>query len=187
MAVDVDLVRAYQDGLVACSAFQVINATLPTDASSALDGAFSEVGSISSDGITEQTAQDTTDVYQWQQNALVRTLKGQFTKSFVFEAQETNLITLGVQFAGSTITPTAEGLTIAEKPPVADVRNWVLHGIDGNRALRLVIPRGEVAERGDVVWSAEGVTIYAWTLRCYVDSSGNVAYRYYLDSSLSGS
>lgn len=187
MAVDIDLVRAYTDGLVACSGFQVVTATLPTDASSALDAAFSEIGSVSDDGITEQTSQANTDVFQWQNNALVRTIKGQYTKTFQFEAQETNLVTLGVQFAGSTITQTVEGVTIAEKPPVPDVRNWVFHGIDGARALRLVIPRGEVLERGDVVWSAAGVTIYAWTLRCYVDSSGNVAYRYYLDSSLSGS
>jgi hypothetical protein len=187
MAVNVDLIRAYTDGLVACSGFQVINATLPESASSALDAAFSEIGSVSADGITEQINQSTTDVYQWQNNALVRTIKGAHTKTFTFEAQETNLVVLGVQFPGSTITPTAEGLTIAEKPPVPDVRNWVFHGIDGTRALRLVIPRGEVTERGDVVWSANDVTIYAWTLRCYVDTSGNVAYRYYLDSALAGS
>lgn len=184
MATNTDLVRAYQDGLVACSGFQIINATLPTDASSALDAAFSEVGYVTSDGLTEATSQDLSDVFAWQGNALIRTILGQYTKQFTFAAAETNLVTLGVQYPGSTITQTAEGVSIAEKSPSPDVRNWVLHGVDGNRALRLVIPRGQVVERGDVAWSSENITVYEWTLRAYPDSSNVVVYRYYLDSAL---
>lgn len=185
MAVDIDLIRAYTDGLVAVSDFQVVNATLPTNASDALDSDFTEVGAISSDGITEATEQDRTDFFIWQNNTLARRVPGQFTKTFTFAAAETSLVTVGVQFPGSTITQTSEGLSVAEKPPVTDIRNWVLHGIDGaTRALRLVIPRGEVTERGEVVWSGENVTVYEWTLSCYVDSNGNIAYRYYLDPDL---
>lgn len=188
MAVDIDLIRAYTDGLVACAGAGVITATLPTDASASLDSAFSEVGAISSDGITEATSQDRTDFFIWQGSALARRVPGQFTKQFTFAAAETNLVTIGVQFPGSTITATSEGLTVQEKPPTSDIRNWVLHGIDGaSRALRLVIPRGEVTERGDVVWSGENVTVYEWTLSAYVDPSNNVAYRYYLDPSLASS
>jgi hypothetical protein len=184
MAVDIDLIRAYNNGLVAVTDFGVINATLPTSAAAALDAAFSEVGAISSDGISEATGQDRTDFFIWQNNALARRIPGQFTKTFTFAAAETSLIVLGVNYPGSTITETAEGVTVAEKPPVTDIRNWVLHGIDGDRELRLVIPRGEVTERGDVVWSSENVTVFEWTLSCYVDPSGVVAYRYYLDASL---
>lgn len=185
MAVDISLIRAYTDGLVAVSGFGVINATLPTDASGPLDPAFSEIGAITSDGISEATSQDRTDVFIWQNNALAVSVPGQYTKTLTFAAAETSMVTLGVQFPGSTITQTSEGLSIAEKPPVQDVRNWVLHGISGqNRALRLVAPRGEVIERGDVVWSGENITVYEWTLRCYVDPSGNVLYRYYLDPAL---
>lgn len=188
MAVDIDLIRAYTDGLVAVTGPGIINATLPTNASSSLNAAFSEVGAISSDGITEATNQDRTDFFIWQGNTLARRVPGQFTKTFTFAAAETNLTVLGVNYPGSTITQTAEGVSIAEKPPSSDVRNWVFHGIDGqNRALRLVAPRGEVTERGDVVWSGENVTVYEWTLSAYVDPSGNVLYRYYLDPSLASS
>lgn len=184
MAVDIDLIRAYTNGLVAVTATGIINATLPTSASSALDGAFSEVGAITSDGISEATNQDRTDIFIWQNNALARRIPGEATKEITFAAAETNLITLGVQYPGSTITQTAEGATVAERPAATDVRNWVLHGIDGARALRLVAPRGEVTERGEVVWSAEDITVYQWTLSCYVDPSGFWLYRYYLDDSL---
>lgn len=184
MAVDTDNLRAYLDGLVAVSAYGDTSVTLPTNASASLGGDFSEVGAISEDGITEATSQERNDIFIWQGNALGRRLPGQYTKTFTFAAAETNLITLGVQYPGSTITQTAEGVTVAEKPPATDVRSWVLHGIDGERELRLVVPRGEVTERGDVVWSSQNITVYEWTMSCYLDGSGNVLYRYYLDEAL---
>lgn len=184
MAVDTDLMRAYTNGLVAVVDYGVTSPTLPTDGTSGLDAAFREIGALTADGITESTSQDRNDIFIWQGNALGRSLPGQYTKTFKLAASETNLITLGVQFAGSTITQTAEGVTVAEKPPTSDRRAWVFHGIDGTRKQRIVVPYGEVTERGDVVWSSENVTVYEWTVSCYVDGSGNVAYRYYVDDSL---
>lgn len=184
MAVDIDLIRAYTNGLVAVTAAGDTSITLPTNASASLSADFSEVGAISEDGIAEATSQDRTDIFIWQNNTLARRIPGQFVKTWTFAAAETNLVTLGVQFAGSTITQTAEGATVAEVAPQTDIRSWVLHGIDGTRAQRIVVPSGEVTERGDVVWSAAGITVYEWTLSGYVDTNGIVAYRYYLDDDL---
>jgi hypothetical protein len=184
MAVNVSLMRAYLDGLVAVTAAGDTSVTLPTNASGALSADFFEVGAITPDGISESTSQDRTSVFIWQGNTLARQIPGEYSKTFTFAAAETNLITLGVQFAGSTITQTAEGVSVAEKAPTTDVRSWVLHGIDGTRKQRVVIPNGEVTERGDVVWSAGDITVYEWTVSCYPDLSGNILYRYYQDSSL---
>lgn len=183
MAVDITLIRAYTNGLIAVTNAGV-TATAPTDASSALGIDFNEIGSVSDAGVAESTSQDRKDVFIWQGAALVRRIPGQFTKTWKFAAAETNLITLGVTFAGSTITQTAEGVTIEEKPPTTDIRQWVLHGIDGTRAERIYVPLGEVTERGDVVWSSGDITVREWTLSGYVDTSGNVAYRHILDDSL---
>ncbi|RKR92771.1 hypothetical protein BDK92_7251 [Micromonospora pisi] len=185
MAVDVSLIRAYNNGLVAVSAFGDSNPTLPTDGVAALSGDLAEVGAISEDGVTEATSQDRTDLFIWQGSTLARRIPGQFVKTFTFAAAETNLTTIGVQFPGSTITQTATGVTVEEVAPVTDIRSWVLHGIDGTRGLRIVVPLGEVTERGDVVWSNSEITVYEWTLSCYVDQSGVVAYRYYVDDALS--
>lgn len=162
MAVDIDLIRAYTDGLVAVAP---TGTALPTDPDAALNVAFAEVGAVSSDGLTEATEQDVTDIFIWQKNALARRIKGNFVKTFQFAAAETNLVTLGVQYPGSTVTQTAYGASIAEKPPVTDIRSWVLHGLDGVRKQRIVIPNGEVTERGEVVWSSENITVYQWTDR----------------------
>jgi hypothetical protein len=185
MAVDIDLLRAYTDGGVYTHDRDTPGTiTPPTDAATALAAGFLAVGALSGDGITEATSQDRTDFFIWQGNTLGRRIPGQFVKTWTFAAAETNLITLGVQFPGSTITQTAEGVTVAEKPPVSDVRAWVLHGIDGERLQRIYVPKGEVTERGDVVWSSGDVTVYEWTLSGYVDNTGVVAYRYYADEAL---
>lgn len=184
MAVDVSLIRAYTNGSVSVTDYGVTNATAPTNASASLAAAFKEIGAVSEDGVSEATSQDRTDVFIWQGNTLARRIPGQFSKTYTVAAAETNLITLGVNFPGSTITQTAEGVTVAEKPPSTDIRQWVLHGIDGTRALRIYLPTAEVTSRGDVVWSAGDVTVYEWEISAYVDGSGVVAYRYYLDESL---
>ncbi|MBM0203196.1 hypothetical protein JNW90_09175 [Micromonospora sp. STR1s_5] len=182
MAVDIDLIRAYTDGLVATTAAGDTSVTAPTNATTALSADFFEVGAITSDGLTESTSQDRTDVFIWQRNALVRRIPGQFTKTFQFAAAETSLFNLGLQYPGSTITQSATGASVAEKPPTTDIRPFVLHGMDGaTRAQRVYLPKAEITERGDVVWSSDGITFYEWTLTAYLDETGVVAYRYYLD------
>ncbi len=186
MAVDTTKIRAYQSGLVAVSGYGVSNPTLPTgDPSVALNASvFKELGALTDDGVTESTSQDFNDIFMWQGNALAASLPGEYTKQFTFAALETNAISLGLTFGGSTLTQTAYGVSIAEKPPTRDIRAWVLHGLDGTRIQRIVVPLGQVVERGDVVWSSQDATAYEYTVKCYLDSSGNVAYRYYGDVNL---
>jgi hypothetical protein len=180
MAVDITLLRAYTDGSVFTHAVGA-SPTAPTDASTALNGGFVEVGALSEDGITESTSQDRTDVYIWQNNTLARRIPGQYSKTFKFAAAETKIFNLGVQFAGSSVTTTGEGAAVQEKAPQTDIRRWVLNGKDGTtKGVRLYLPLAEVTDRGDMQWQSGGVTVYDWTLTAYPDSTGVVAYRYYI-------
>jgi hypothetical protein len=183
MAVTSALIRAYTNGSVSTVGYGVTGAPLPTNGTASLNVAFSEIGALSDAGVTESTSQDRTDIFIWQGNALVRKIPGEYTKEWKIAAAETSLLTLGINFPGSTITQTTEGASVVERPPTTDVRAWVLHGIDGTKAQRVVVPFGEITERGDVVWSAEDITVYEWTLSGYVDN-GVVALRYYVDSLL---
>lgn len=184
MPIDITKIRAYTDGHVSTHA-PGATPVLPTSASAAPAAGFTQVGAISSDGLTEQTTQNRTDIFIWQGNALVRKIPGQFTKLFRFAAAETSLFTLGLQYPGSTITQTSEGASVIERPPGTDIRAWLLHGMDGaTRAQRIVLPLAEITDRGDVLWSSENITVYEWELTAYVDSNGAVAYRYYIDPSM---
>lgn len=183
MAVDVDLIRAYEDGAVYTHA-QGATITLPATAGASLDVDFIEVGAVGPDGITEAVAQNLSKYFIWQRGALGRTSRSESEKTFVFAAAETSLFNLGLQYPGSTVTSTTEGAAVAEKPPTSDLRAWILHGIDGNREQRIVVPIAEITERGEVVWSGAGPTVYEWTLSAMVDASGNWAYRYFLDDEM---
>ena len=184
MAIDTTKIRAFQNGLVAVSAFGV-TPTLPTDATTTLSAQFFDCGAVTDNGITDSTKQDSNDIYAWQGNVLVASLLGQYTKTFKVAFQETNGRTLALQYPGSTLTQTGTGVTIAEKPPVKDIRAWVLHGIsDSGKLQRIVIPQGQVSDRGDIVWSSKDITVYEYTIKCFIDGFGNVAYRYFYDSTL---
>lgn len=183
MAVDIDQIRAYVNGAVYCTDSGVV-AAAPTSAGGSLDVLFKEVGAISEDGISESTSQDRTDIYIWQGAQLARRIPGQYNKTWTLAVAEVNAATMSAHFPGSTVTQTVEGLSIAEKPPVTDIRQWVLHGIDGTRAERIYIPKGEITERGDVVWSSGAITVREWTLSGYVDEAGVVAYRFIADDAL---
>ena len=185
MAVDVTKIRAYQSGLVACSGYGVSSPTLPTNATSSLNPAiYSEVGALTDAGVTDSMSQDFNNIYMWQGNTLAATLLGKNSQTFKFAAMETNLTTVGLAFPGSTLTQVTGGMTIAQKPPVQDIRAWVIHGISGASLQRVVVPLGQITSRGDVVWSAENVTVREWTVTCYVDALGNIAYRYLVDAAL---
>jgi hypothetical protein len=185
MAVDITKIRAYVNGLVAVSAYGVVNPTLPTDATTALNGTvYKELGALSDDGIVESTDQDFNDVFMWQGNALAASLPGQYTKSFKVVCLEQNSQTLGIFFGGSTLTQTGNGVTIAEKAPGRDIRTWILHGIDGGRLYRIVIPLGQVVDKGDVTWSSTEVSTVEFGIKAFPDANNNYSYRYIYDSTL---
>lgn len=184
MAVDISNIRAYEDGGV-YTHVPGATITLPVTASESLDTDFFEVGAVGEDGITEAVSQNTTDYFIWQKGALGRRLRNQSVKTFVFAAAETTINNLKLQYAGSTVTSTAEGAAVEERPPGTDIRAWVLHGKDGDdRAQRVVIPLGEIGERGDVVWSGNGPTVYEWTLTAYINPDGTWTKRYYIDEEM---
>ncbi len=182
-APDITKLRAYVDGAVYVTNYGVTNATPPINASSTVDAAFNTIGGVTDDGLTETTTQERTKIYLWQKNQLARQIAGEYEKIFKFAAAETNLTTLGIQYPGSVVQ-TAEGVSIAENPPGTDIRQWILHGIDGNKAERVYVPLGEVTSRGDKVWSSGAITIYEWELTAYLDLNGHPCYRWILDDDL---
>lgn len=185
MALNAALIRAYQNGEVSVGAVGA-TPTLPTDASTSLNGAlYTGTGLLTDAGITESFSQDYTDVYAWQGNALVASLPGELSVSFQFAAMQQSLVNLGLQFPGSTLTQTAYGASLVQKATTRDLRTWVIHGMDGARLCRIVIPSGMITERGDVVWSSQDVTVYEWTVKCYPDAANSAyTYRYWVDPSM---
>lgn len=185
MAVDTTRIRAYVNGLVAVSGYGVTNPTLPTDATTALSSSiYKEVGALSDDGVVSSSSQDFTNVYMWQNNQLAAAIPGQYDRKFTFTCLEQNSQTLNIAFGGSTLTQQAWGVSIAEKAGGRDIRTWVLHGIDGARLYRLVVPLGQITSKGDVTWSPGGVGSMEVEVTAFPDASNNYGYHYIYDSTL---
>jgi hypothetical protein len=154
--------------------------TLPTDPSTALDGAFVDVGYISEDGVTQSIGADVTDITAWQNADVVRKIQTSHDLTYQFTMIETSEVTLEAYY-GNYTTGTVE-ITGAQLPHGP----WVLSVIDGDAEIRIVIPDGQVTERGDIVYQNGDAVGYPITISCFPDDDEVKAYMY-LDTEAQGS
>lgn len=147
---------------------------VPTDATAALNVAFTEVGYIGEDGITQAVSADVTDIKAWQNGDVVRKVQTSHDVTFQFSMLETNAESLKVYYNDADATITAAEITGAQ----SGHETWVLEVVDGNDTIRIVIPDGQVTERGDVVYKTDEAIAYDVTITAYPDSSEVKAYLY---------
>lgn len=155
--------------------------TIPTNVGTSLDAAFDEVGYITSDGVTLSTSEDITDLTAWQDSAVVRKLQTSHDVTFAFTMMEINPVSLAAYF-GDDYSAGVVAVTGAQAPRGP----WVLEFIDGDAEIRVVIPDGQVTERGDTVFSATDSINLPITISCFPDGAGKKFY-VYLDAEAEGS
>lgn len=148
--------------------------TLPTDATTARDVTFKDVGYISDDGVSQTINSDTTEIKAWQNGDTVRKIQTSHDVSFQFTMIETNAETLKIFYADPTATATAVKVKGDQSPHEA----WVLEVLDGLQTIRIVLPDAQVTDRGDVVYKTDEAIGYEVTLTAYPDTTGTKAYIY---------
>ena len=146
--------------------------TLPTTVDGALDGGFVELGYISEDGITQAIASDITDIQAWQNGDVVRKVQTSHDLTYAMAFLETSEAVLEAYYGNFA----AGEVEIKGEQGVRQC--WVLQVIDGNTAIRIVIPDGQVTERGDIAYVNGEAVQYPVTITCYPDSLGVKAYMY---------
>jgi hypothetical protein len=146
--------------------------TLPTDTTTALNAAFDEVGYISEDGVSQSISEDITDLKAWQNGDVVRKIQTSHDLTYAFTMIETSDVTLDTyygNYAAGAVEITGEQLPH---------KSWVLAVEDGDDDIRIVIPDGQITERGDIVYQNGDAVGYPVTITCFPDDSGNKAYLY---------
>lgn len=146
--------------------------TLPTDASSALDGAFVEVGYLSEDGIAQSINEDITDLRAWQNGDVVRKIQTSHDVTYSFTMIETSDVTLEQFYGNYTAGAVEINATQLPRQP------WVLSVVDGDDLVRIVIPDGQITERGDLVYQNGDAVGYPVTITAFPDDTDNKAYLY---------
>lgn len=153
--------------------------TLPTDATTALAGAFTNLGYISSDGVTKTITRETEEIKAWGGDT-VHTPLTSFGEAFQLKLIEyLNPDVRKVAYGDDNVTGTlANGITTTIKAVDLVEKVYALDMIVNGAIERIVIPRGKVTAVGDTVYVDNDVAGYDITITALPDSTGNYSYEY---------
>lgn len=157
-----------------------LGTTLPTDASTALAGAYTSLGYIATGGVTHSFEVDSGEYRAWGGD-LVLAYQNSKTHRFAFGMIETlnpetyKTIHGSANVTGSLstgIAVTADGKDMTEYVYVIELALR-----DGAMA-RIVIPDGKITAIGDIVYQDSDAVNFPVTVTAQADSSGNTYYEY---------
>lgn len=148
---------------------------LPTDAEATLNVAFHDLGYISDDGVVEGISTDSTKIKAWGGDT-VREVQTSHDVTYKFTMLETTDETQQIYYGS------ASGGVVEVTSAQGERGEWVVQVIDGDQLIRIVIPDGQVTDRGDVTYHTDDATGYEVTITAYPDESGVKAYKYIVDS-----
>lgn len=176
----VDNVSAGKPKVGGCIYRAPVGSPLPTDATTALDAAFAEMGYISEDGVTNSNSPSSNKIKAWGGDVvlIIQESKEDTYKYKLIEC--TNLEAVKSVYGDDNVSGTlATGITITANSKQQSPYSYVIEMIMNNDAVRrVVIPKGAVSAVGDIVFKDNEVVGYDTTLDCLPDSSGNTHYEY---------
>ena len=156
--------------------------TLPTDATTALDAAFVNLGYVSEEGLTNSNSAAVETIRAWGKNIIYSKDGDDETYSWtLLEVLDANVQKF---IRGADNVTIAEGGAMSvqvRRPPARTqmeenviVVEMILH----NRAVRHVIPRGVITEVGEVSYVDDDTVGYQVTVTALADANGNSHYEY---------
>ena len=171
------------DQLVTGAILSAVTGTvLPVDEIAAPGAAFKDSGYISDAGLKIGTNQDSTDITDWSGN-VVRSILAAYNNTLSWEHLEWNEQSLknflgdnNVTVVNTTGTPTK--ITAKFNGDDMPVKEWIFNIKDGVRRIRVVVPNGQVSERGEVTFVKTDAVKLPITLKTFPDASGNHIYVY---------
>lgn len=172
MALDSDNVRVAVSGAVYVAP---TGTTAPTTSGSALDPAFTDLGYVSADGITESIDRSTTQIRAWQNGSLVREVTSEGTYSVSMTFIETNEAVLELYYGSANtagkfdIDPTQSG----------GRKSFVIDVIDGTAVERIYIPAGEITALGERTLASGEAVGYEVTITAYADTGATTVSKWF--------
>jgi hypothetical protein len=146
---------------------------LPTDTVEAPDPLIVAVGYVSDDGVTQAINTDSSDIKAWGGDT-VRTVQTGHELTYKFTLIETNDLSLAVYYGDDNVSAGTAEIVKGDLP----YKVWVIEVKDGDKRVRIVIPDGQVTDRGDITYKDDEAVAYEVTITCRADASGVKAYLY---------
>lgn len=154
--------------------------TMPTDATTALAGAFISLGYISEDGMTNTRSFDADVIREWGGDPVYEAETNQEdTFKFTLIESLNPDVQKAVHNDDNVTGALATGLTVEVNGDEHKSAAWVIEMIMRNNALkRICIPDASIIEVGEIVYRRSEAVGYPITLRAHADASGNYHYEY---------
>tara|TARA_R110000868_G_scaffold172824_2_gene408825 strand:- start:3121 stop:3648 length:528 start_codon:yes stop_codon:yes gene_type:complete len=151
----------------------LISAAAPTASDSTLTG-FTELGYVSTDGVTYTTDKSTNQIRAWQNGDLVREVITEGTATYEFMLMESNQAAIELYFGSAMV----DGKIAANPVATGGVQSFVIDVVDGEKVIRHYIPRGEVLSVSEQTFVNGDVIMYGVTVTAYVteDRAADIYY-----------
>ncbi|WP_326728965.1 hypothetical protein [Streptomyces phaeochromogenes] len=174
MANDADNVRAALNGSIYMAPK---GTTAPADLDTPWAAAWVDLGFLSDDGVAMEYSTDVEDINAWQSLSPVRRILTSVDMTLGFTAIELKARTITAYFPSSTITEVSGTVRRLDIPaaPSPDEYAFGLEWIDGEVKNRLVIPRGEITERGAITFGRSAAVGLEMTVSAYASSAPEIA------------
>ena len=180
MANSVDNVSVGKPKIGGAIHYAPVGTALPTSVSAELDKAFAAVGYISEDGITNSSNIESEKVKAWGGDTVlaIQTGKEDSFRFTLIESLNENVLK-AVHNAANVSGDLASGITVKVNGTEQEQASWVIDMIMNNGVLkRIVIPKGQISEVGDVTYKEDTPVGYELTLTCLPDADENTHYEY---------
>lgn len=150
------------------------NATPPTDASTALDAAFVDLGWVNEDGVTITTNRDITRHKAWS-GATVKTTQDNYECSVKFALLETNVAVLETVFGAANVTEDGTSITVDWTDDMLDRQQFAIDFVDGDKVGRHLLYEGLIVNLDDVKFVHSDLVMFSLTVDVY-KPTGSSAY-----------
>lgn len=151
--------------------------TAPVDLDTGWGVGWADLGYLSDDGVEMNYSTDTTDINAWQSLSPVRKVLTSVDMTLGFTAIELKTSTVTLYFPSATMTDVGGSVHSLSIPaaPDPDERAIGLEWIDGDIKNRLIIPRGEVTDRGAITIGRSDAVGLEMTISAYATSAPEIA------------
>lgn len=158
-----------------------IGTTVPTDAVTALDAAFTSLGFISADGIVKNVSMESETIRDWGGEAVYTTnsgrtasIKGKFISSLNTEVQK---MVYGDNNVSGDLT---NGIQVQVNSDELEPYVYVIDAIERDGVIhRIVLPNAVPTEIGEITYVKNDLVGFDVTLTGMQDASGQSMYEYY--------
>lgn len=156
------------------------SATLPTDAKTAVGAAFTNLGSVSDEGVKNNTSRKVGSIKDWS-GAEVLAPQEEFEDNFtltLIDAKDINVLK-AVYGDGNVKGSYEAGISVQVSPEELEYRAWIIDMIlsDGDLK-RIVIPKGKITEIGEISYNGTDAVGYAITIKAAPDATGFTHHEY---------